>query len=51
MWFGIGYLVPQKGDRSGGGVPPIQYYLIAESEGVTTLQAESGALLTRESAP
>ena len=49
MWFSIGYLVPQKGDRSGGGVPPIQYYLIAENGVTTTLQAEDGDLLVRES--
>ena len=51
MWFGIGYMLPNKGDRSAGGVPPIHYYLIAEGDALATLQSESGDLLTRESAP
>ena len=51
MWFGIGFMLPQKGDRSAGGVPPIQYYLLAESRAITPLKAENGDLLLRESAP
>ena len=51
MWFGIGYLTPMKGDRSGGGIPPIHYYLIAETTAIATLEAENGDLLVRESAP
>ena len=43
MWFSIGYLIPQKGDRSAGGAPPVQYYLLAENGVSNILESEDGA--------
>ena len=52
MWLGIGYLIPQKGDKSGGGAIPDTFYIMAESGTITELQTENGAaLMIQEVAP
>jgi len=52
MWFSIGYLIPQKGDRSGGGAPPSSFYLLAENGTTTELQTEDGlSLMVQEVSP
>ncbi len=51
MWLGIGYLIPQKGDYSGGGGPfPPTYFLIGETD-TNFLIAENGDSLVQEAAP
>ena len=52
MWNGIGYLIPQKGDKSGGGAPPSTFYIIAQTGTTTEMQTEDGTkLMIREIAP
>jgi len=52
MWLGIGYLIPQKGDKSGGGAVPDTFYILAESGTITELRTEDGAdLMIQEVAP
>tara|TARA_Y100000996_G_scaffold408809_1_gene388486 strand:+ start:758 stop:919 length:162 start_codon:yes stop_codon:yes gene_type:complete len=53
MWLGIGYLIPQKGDKSGGAAPlPSTFYIMAESGTTTELQTEDGtSLMIQEVAP
>ena len=52
MWHGIGYLIPQKGDRSGGGAPPSTFYIIAQTGTTTEMQTEDGTkLMIQEVAP
>ena len=52
MWLGIGYLIPQKGDRSGGGSAPSTFYILAENGTTTELQTEDGvSLMVQEVSP
>ena len=52
MWNGIGYLIPQKGDNSGGGGIPDTFYIIAQTGTTTELQTEDGTkLMIQEVAP
>ena len=52
MWLGIGYLIPQKGDRSGGGSAPSTFYILAENGTTTELLGEDGtSLMIQEATP
>jgi len=52
MWLGIGYLIPMKGDKSGGGAVPDTFYILAENGTITELQTEDGAsLMVQEVSP
>ena len=52
MWHSIGYLIPQKGDKSGGGGIPSTFYIIAQAGTTTELQTEDGTkLMIQESTP
>jgi hypothetical protein len=53
MWLGIGYLIPQKGDKSGGGSPtPPTFFIVKEDSITTELQTEDGTkLMIQEVAP
>ncbi len=53
MWLGLGYLIPQKGDKSGGGSPlPSTFYIVKEDSIITELQTEDGtSLMVQEVAP
>ena len=45
MWLGIGYTIPQSGDRNVGGVGPINYYIVKETDPSIDMETESGSLL------
>ena len=53
MWFSIGYTIPQKGDRSGGGAPiPERFDILGEIGFPTELQTEAGGyIMEQEVAP
>ena len=52
MWNGIGYLIPQKGDKNGGGSAPSTFYIIAQTGTTTELQTEDGtSLMVQQVAP
>jgi len=53
MWLSIGYLIPQKGDYSGGAAPlPSHFFVMAENGTTTELLGEDGtSLMIQEATP
>lgn len=46
MWLSIGYTIPQSGDvNGGGGVGPVNYYIVKETNPSIEMETESGGLL------
>tara|TARA_R110002020_G_scaffold235996_1_gene448279 strand:+ start:578 stop:736 length:159 start_codon:yes stop_codon:yes gene_type:complete len=52
MWLSIGYLIPMKGDKSGGGSPlPPSFYLVAQLGVNLHIQSEDGKFMVQEFTP
>lgn len=50
MWFSMGYMIPQKGDRGGGGGTPIPTFYLLTQDG-NQLITQDDEFMVQEATP